>query len=100
MLCGIWVTGLIFLILEPKNRFVRFHAIQSIVTFGGLSILDALLWFAPKGWFFSAITATANIIFSLSAFVFWIVLMIKAYQGDYYKLSFAGDIAEQLAGKA
>ena len=101
LLCylGIWVTGIIFLVLEPKNRFVRFHAIQSIVTFGVLGLLSVFFYAGGRGWFFSAVAATAEVILSLVSFVIWIVLMIKAYQGVYYRLPIAGDIAEQLAVK-
>ena len=100
LLCyvGVWITGIIFLILEPKNRFVRFHAIQSIVTFGGLSIIGGIFRFLPNFGAFS----TFNIVsFALSivSLVLWIVLMVKAYQDGYYKLPIAGDISEQLLGK-
>ncbi|XUX01356.1 MAG: hypothetical protein TUN42_05055 [Dehalogenimonas sp.] len=101
LLCyaGAWITGIIFLILEPKNRFVRFHAIQSIITFGGISLIGALFNTAGRGWLFSAITATANALLSLLFFILWVVLMVKAYQGVYYKLPVAGDIAEQFSSK-
>lgn len=95
LLCylGAWVTGVIFLILEPKNVFVRFHALQSIVTFGGLSVLGFIIGFMPFfGWFTSAALG-------LLGFILWIVLMVKAYQGQRYKLPVAGDIAESLLGK-
>ena len=42
-----WVTGLIFLLLEQKNAFVRFHALQSLVTFLALFILSAVIGFIP-----------------------------------------------------
>jgi uncharacterized membrane protein len=96
---GIWVTGIIFLILEPKNRFVRFHAIQSIVTFGGLSLISAVLNIMPRFWLVSSIETTINVVLSFVSFILWIVLMVKAYQGVYYKLPIAGDISEQLLGK-
>jgi len=82
-----WITGIIFLVLEPDNRFIRFHAIQSIVTFGSLMIVSGLTGLIPVvGDFFSAV-------FGIIAFVLWIVLMIKAYQGELYKLPLAGDVA-------
>jgi uncharacterized membrane protein len=89
LLCylGGWVTGIILLIIEQKDRFVRFHAVQSIVTFGFLSVAAALLsWIPVVGAFFGAIIGVAG-------FVLWIVLMVKAYQGELYKLSVAGDVA-------
>jgi len=41
LLCYVlgWVTGIIFLFIEKENKFVRFHAVQSIVVFGVLSII-------------------------------------------------------------
>ena len=95
LLCylGAWVTGIIFLILEPKNRFVRYHALQSIVTFGGLSIASFFLAFMPfTGW-------VINTLLGVLSFILWVVLMVKAYQGEKYKLPVAGDLAEQWLGK-
>lgn len=90
LLCylGGWITGIIFLILEQKNRFVRFHAIQSIITFGALTIAGALLsWIPFVGGFFGAIIG-------ILAFILWIILMVKAYQGEIYKVPVAGTVAE------
>ncbi len=89
LLCylGGWVTGIIFLIIEQKDRFVRFHAVQSIVTFGFLSVAAAFLsWIPVIGAFFGAIIG-------VTGFVLWIVLMVKAYQGELYRLPVAGDVA-------
>ena len=95
LLCylGVWVTGIIFLILEPKNRFVRFHALQSIVVFGGLTIVGFIFGFVPYfGWMVGVVVPVLGLIL-------WIVLMVKAYQDERYKLPVAGDIAEGWLGK-
>ena len=42
-----WITGLIFFLIEKENRFVRFHAMQSIITFGSLTVLFMVLGFIP-----------------------------------------------------
>ncbi len=62
LLCyvGWWVSGIVFLIIEPDNKFVRFHAIQSIVTFGFITVVGTIIStiLAPVpfiGWFFSTI---------------------------------------------
>ena len=49
LLCyvGGWISGVIFLVLEQKNRFVRFHAIQSIITFGTITVAGILLGLIP-----------------------------------------------------
>jgi uncharacterized membrane protein len=88
-----WVTGIIFYLLEPNNKFVRFHAVQSIVVFGAISILYFILWFVPIiGW-------VLNMFLGLLAFILWIVLMIKAYQGQMWKVPVLGNIAEKWASK-
>jgi uncharacterized membrane protein len=89
---GIWITGIIFYVLEQRNRWVRFHAAQSIVVFGGLGILWAILgWIPYLHWFFTAVIWITGIIL-------WIILMSKAYNGERYKLPLAGDIAEMMIG--
>jgi uncharacterized membrane protein len=90
LLCYVlgWITGIIFLILESKNNFVRFHAVQSIVVFGAFTVASIILgWIPIIGWVFSWILGVAG-------FILWIVLMVKAYQGQMYKLPVAGTIAE------
>ncbi|MEN8614265.1 DUF4870 domain-containing protein [Dehalogenimonas sp. THU2] len=88
---GGWVSGLIFLALEKENRFVRFHAAQSIIVFGILNIISMSL-----GWIPGAGGVISGLVLAFSL-VFWIVLMVKAYQGVTYKLPMIGDIAESLA---
>jgi uncharacterized membrane protein len=90
LLCYVlgWVTGIIFLILEPKNKFVRFHAVQSIVVFGVYTIASAVLgWIPFIGWIIAWILGVI-------AFILWVILMVKAYQGQLFKLPFSGNIAE------
>ena len=92
LLCYVvgWITGIIFLIIEKKNQFVRFHAMQSIVTFGALTIIQIIFSFIPVvGWIL-------NVIIGILMFVLWVVLMYRAYQGRMYKLPVAGNIAESL----
>jgi len=84
-----FITGVIFYVIEKDNKFVRFHAMQSIVVFGFLFILGLALSIMPFiGWFLAPILWIAELIL-------WIVLMVKAYQGEYFKLPIAGDIAEK-----
>lgn len=83
------ITGIIFYLIEKDNKFVRFHAMQSIVVFGALFVLSMVLNFIPViGWALLPILG-------LLGLILWIVLMIKAYQGEYFKLPIAGDIAEK-----
>jgi uncharacterized membrane protein len=97
LLCylGVWITGIIFLILEKKSPSVKFMAAQSIVFFGSVTIVEGVLGgFFPHLWFISGFL---NGIIGLLAFVMWIVFMVKAYQREVYRLPVAGGIADWLA---
>ncbi len=94
LLCYVlgWVSGIAFFLIEPDNKFVRFHAIQSIIVFGILNIASFILaWIPFIGAFFAWIIGVLS-------FILWIVLMIKAYQGTRYKVPWAGNLAEKRAG--
>ena len=94
LLCYVlgWISGLIFVLIEPDNRTVRFHAFQSIFVFGALNIAGIALRWIP------AIGIGLMGVISGIAFVFWVVLMYKAYQGEMYKIPWAGNQAEKLVG--
>ena len=102
-----WVTGLIFLLIDKRPR-VRFHAAQSLVTFGGLHIIRRVLagvfgygfiFGGPASWTDFSLGIGILWLIGVFSFILWIVLMIKASQGERFKLPVAGDIAENLAGK-
>ena len=90
LLCylGGWISGIIFLVIEQENKFVRFHALQSIVTFGALTVALAVL-----GWMPYVGTAFRTIM-GIMTIVLWILLMVKAHQGELYSLPLAGQVAE------
>ncbi len=88
-----WVGGLVFFLLERENRFVRFHAIQSILFFGTMSILGWVSSFFPFALF-----GLGGVV-GLIGFIGWIVLMVAAHRGRYYKLPLFGDYAEKLANQ-
>lgn len=84
-----WISGAALLAAERQNRFVRFHALQSILVFGGLSIAWFLCLSLPLlGWLISFI-----VIPPVSA-VLWLTLIFKAYHGQRVKLPYVGDIAD------
>jgi uncharacterized membrane protein len=85
-----WVTGILFLLTEPHNRFVRFHAMQSTIVFIALSAACILLQMIPLLGMLIAVF----LVIPASA-VLWLMLMFKAYQGERFKLPIAGDMAEQ-----
>jgi uncharacterized membrane protein len=89
----VFVTGIIFLLIEKESKFVRFHAMQSTILFGGVFILNMALGFIPLlGFLF-------GMLLSLVTFILWIVCMWKAFQGEMYKVPFVGDLAEKQLSK-
>lgn len=87
------IPAIIFLVLEPYNkiRFVRFHAFQCIFLAVALFVVHIVLMFIPIiGWLISLLV-------SLAALALWVVLLIKAYQGQMFKLPVIGDMAEKQA---
>jgi uncharacterized membrane protein/ribosomal protein L40E len=90
-----WITGLVFILIEKENKFVRFHAMQSIVTFGAFTVLWIPFSILSQMDILRVLFGILQAVTGILAFVLWIVLMIKAYQGERYKLPIAGDIAEK-----
>ncbi len=91
LLCYVlgWITGVIFIIIEKENKFVRFHAMQSIIVFGVLTVAHIILNLIPFiGW-------VIGILLSILEFILWIILMVTAFQGKKYKLPWAGNLAEK-----
>lgn len=100
-----WVSGLIFYLIEKDDKKIRFHALQSIL----LSVATFAIWiaigivFSILG-FIPGISLVAIVVFpllyavlGLGIMVIWIMLMVKAYQGEKWKLPIIGDIAEKNA---
>ena len=95
LLCyvGVWVTGIVFIVLEKKSVFVKFHAWQSIMTFGVLTVAYLILFWIPfVGWILS-------ILIGILMFVLWLILIIQAGSGKMWKVPWAGDWAEKQISK-
>ena len=103
LLCYVlgWITGLIFYFID-KRPFVRFHAAQSIVVFGGLTIIRIVLsmLFVAGGAAGLSVGFGLLTLVSILGVVLWILLMIKAYQGEKFRIPLAADLADQIFGKS
>ena len=84
-----WVTGVFFLLIEKKCKFVRFHALQAIIAFLPLFIIKYAVVYIP------AVGSILYWIMNIAIFLLWILCMYKAYSNEYFKLPFAGKLAEQ-----
>ena len=95
---GVWITGLIFYFIDDKNKLIRFHALQSIFVFLPLMVLGWIfggffgLFSYGAGWFF---LWWISMIFWVLILILWLVLMLKAFQGEKFKLPIVGDLAEK-----
>jgi uncharacterized membrane protein len=106
LLCYVlgWITGIIFFLID-KRPYVRFHAAQSIVVFGGLHIISIVVGVIfGAGFMMGGFGAfgLAGLLFSLIylvGLVLWILLMVKAYQGEKFQVPVAAAIAQSFAGK-
>ena len=95
-----FITGIIFLVMEKDSKFVKFHAVQSIVTFLplmaiGWIISSFLMWSLSIWWLLGLISS----LLFLVELILWLVLMMKAFQGEKFKLPIVGDIAEKESEK-
>jgi uncharacterized membrane protein len=92
------IPAILFLLIEPfnRNRFVRFHAFQCLFTCGALIVLQVVLSI------FSHILPIFMFgiwsLLGLAELVLWILLVVKAYQHEMFKLPIVGDMAEKQAG--
>jgi uncharacterized membrane protein len=99
-----WVSGLIFLIIEQQHHAVRFHAAQSLVLFGGLSIVIGLLSVLSVGMLIvsgGAFQAARVLVYAvwIAAVGVWLVLMYRTYHGQTWRVPLAAGLAARLAAR-
>jgi|ERR1051325_5923773 uncharacterized membrane protein len=107
-----WISGLIFFLIEKNSRLVRFHAMQSILLFGTVIVVGTVLWVVLLvlsiilGYISSVLGSIFGLLMGLFALIYtvvivgaWILCMVKAYQGQYFKLPVIGNFAEKFSQK-
>ena len=94
-----FIPAVIFLVLAPynRNRFIRFHSFQCLFLTVALIAIHLALSILTVVPFLALVTLPLHLLVSLGAFVLWIVLLLKANQGQMYKLPLIGDMAEKQA---
>jgi len=83
-----FLSGLLLLILEKNSRFVKFHAMQAVLTFGALFAAYYVSSIIPL------IGGLIQFLIQLLGFVLWILLMVKAYGKEWYRVPLIGEMAE------
>jgi uncharacterized membrane protein len=96
------ITGIIFLVIEKNDPFVRFHAMQSTVLwvawFIASIVLSVLSGAIPIiGWIFGLLL---SIVMMIGGVVLWLLLMFKAYQGQEWELPWVGQFARKQLGQS
>jgi len=93
---GIFISGIVVLVMERENKFVRFAAMQSTIFFGALAIvmwvLGLLAIIPVLGWILGWLFGLVGWLLGVAGFIVWLYLMITAYKGQAVKLPVLGDI--------
>jgi uncharacterized membrane protein len=99
-----WVTGIIFFLID-KRPFVRFHAAQSMVVFGGLFVIRLAIgatlgagYMMGGGFGSFGLFAALSGLIGLLGLILWILLMVKAYQHEKFEVPIAAGFAKSIAG--
>jgi len=107
-----WLSGLVFFLIEKDSKLVRFHAMQSILLNVSIAIAAFAIWIVVfifwiiaaqlsdvLGMLIGLVATLLWIAFSVSILIAWVMCLIRAYQGQYFKLPVIGNYAEKFSSK-
>ena len=107
-----WVSGLVFFLIEKDSKLVRFHAMQSILFCVLVAVLGIALWVVTflfllvgamlpdiMGSLLALLGTFIWLIFSVALLIAWILCLVRAYQGQFFKLPVIGNMAEKIVNK-
>ena len=83
-----WVSGVIVLMIEKNNKYVRFHAMQSIAVFVPLTVISFAAGYVP------VIGGLIAWLLPIATLIIWIILIVTAAQGKEFKLPYISEFAE------
>ncbi|HOK56162.1 MAG TPA: DUF4870 domain-containing protein [bacterium] len=91
-----WISGLIIFLTEKKSEYIRFNAMQSIIFSGVLTVIYIFISIVSLIPFIGKILSLIlHPLVYLAGTAIWIVLLIKSFKGEYFKLPVIGDYAEK-----
>lgn len=99
-----WLSALVFLVIERQHRGVRFHAAQSLLLFGGLSVAIAALsalsvaMLVVSAGAFQAARLLVYLVW-IGAVGIWLVLMLRTFKGETWRVPFIADYADRIAAR-
>lgn len=107
-----WVSGLVFFLMEKDSKLVRFHAMQSILFCVVVAVLGIALWVVTflflfvgamlpdiMGSLLALLGTLIWLVFSVALLIAWILCLVRAYQGQFFKLPVIGNMAEKIVNK-
>lgn len=107
-----WVSGLVFFLIEKDSKLVRFHAMQSILFCVVIAVLGIALWVVTfllvlvaamlpdiMGSITALLATLVWLVFSVALLIGWILCLVRAYQGQYFKLPIIGNMADKIVNK-
>ena len=107
-----WVSGLVFFLMEKDSKLVRFHAMQSILFCVVAAVLGIALWVLTflfllvgamlpdiMGSLLALLGTFIWLIFSVALLIAWVLCLVRAYQGQFFKLPVIGNMAEKIVNK-
>jgi uncharacterized membrane protein len=107
-----WISGLIFFLIEKDSKLVRFHAMQALIFNISVVVLCVVLWIVTfvliliasqladvMGSLVGLLATLIWLALSVGILIAWVLCLVRAYQGQYFKLPIIGNIAEKIANK-
>lgn len=90
-----FVTGIVILLVESDDKYIRFHAMQSTIVFLGLFLLNIFIGILfSQIRFLGVVSNILGTLITIFALIIWVVSMIKAYRGKVFKWPIVGNLAE------
>jgi uncharacterized membrane protein len=107
-----WVSGLVLFLIEKESKLVRFHAMQSILLNICVAVVGFILWIITfvfillahqladiMGTLVALLATLIWIVFCVGLLIAWVLCLVRAYQGQFFKLPVIGNMAEKIANK-
>jgi uncharacterized membrane protein len=89
------LSGLFLLVVKRQDRFVRFHALQSILGTVVFFLIGFVLWALESLPFFGFLYVYLHRLYLLALFLYWLYLMFRAWRGDRYRIPYVADLIER-----
>lgn len=96
-----WITGVVFLVLERQHHGIRFHAAQSLVLFGAISLLlvglgaFSALALMVSSQAYQVVRALADVTW-IGAAALWLVVVVRAWRGEAWRVPLVATLADRI----